>query len=804
MTVMRRRDLLLRGVTYYWRTHLTVVVGVATAVAVLAGALLVGDSVRGSLRDLRAERLGRADLVVLADAFFREQLADDIASQPRFETDFSTMTPLILVQGLITEQESGRRAGQVLVYGVDDRFWRFHGVDEIDGPDGRDVLISPALAAQIGASAGDAVVVRLQRPSDAPLESLHGRRDDLGSAVRLRVRAVVPRASLGEFSLAPQQGDVRAVFLPLTLLQDELGTWRRVNALLAAAHQDLSAFDNGVAELEQLVREQVTLDDVGLFVSPIEDRRILVVGSTSGLLDVGDTEAIAEAAADADLPDQSVMTYLANSMRVAGREIPYSLVTAIDLEVVAPGLDVGRSGDTPPPLVLNQWAADDLESQPGDRVTLEYFVWEASGGLVTQTADFTVAGIVPIDAGDADMAPVYQGLTDADSLVDWDPPFAIDLSRIRSVDEEYWEQYRTTPKAFVPLDVGQDLWGSPYGEVTSVRLTPPMGEPVAVAAEAFRARLRATIDPLGLGMAVRDVRAEGLAAASGTTDFGAYFVYFSFFLVVSALLLAALFFKLGVEQRMREVGLLRAVGFSASMVRRLFVGEALAVSVVGQRARRRRCVGLCVADDCRSPVVVGWSGWHHGDQPARVPRLARGRSGWGSRCGRGRHLVDTPIARRRDGPEPACGAPDPPDEHSRLCTRRREGPSGRAGVVRCRRSAAHVRRGRMDGSSRRILRGRVSLACRMLDGVFAAAPAAAERLDRWTWLAVGRATRFAVRDLSTGSHGPVDCRDCQRDLCVDLGRCLPSRRGVGGRRHAHGPGRVRPMGRYGGADCSRS
>ena len=44
--------LVLRGLSHYWRTNLAVVVGVATAVATLAGALLVGDSVRGSLRDL--------------------------------------------------------------------------------------------------------------------------------------------------------------------------------------------------------------------------------------------------------------------------------------------------------------------------------------------------------------------------------------------------------------------------------------------------------------------------------------------------------------------------------------------------------------------------------------------------------------------------------------------------------------------------------------------------------------------------------------------------------------------------------
>ena len=61
---------------------------------------------------------------------------------------------------------------------------------------------------------------------------------------------------------------------------------------------------------------------------------------------------------------------------------------------------------------------------------------------------------------------------------------------------------------------------------------------------------------------MRHARAEALAAANGTTDFGEYFIYFSFFLVVAALLLAGLFFALSVEQRARELGLLLAIGFT--------------------------------------------------------------------------------------------------------------------------------------------------------------------------------------------------------------------------------------------------
>ncbi|MCI0570971.1 MAG: hypothetical protein L0Y66_09475 [Myxococcaceae bacterium] len=66
------RKLLLRSLFHYWRTNAAVLVGVATAVAVLAGALLVGESVRESLRRIALRQLGRTEHVVQGGRFFGE------------------------------------------------------------------------------------------------------------------------------------------------------------------------------------------------------------------------------------------------------------------------------------------------------------------------------------------------------------------------------------------------------------------------------------------------------------------------------------------------------------------------------------------------------------------------------------------------------------------------------------------------------------------------------------------------------------------------------------------------------------
>jgi len=608
---VRARDLVRRGLTYYWRTNLAVVAGIAIAVAVLAGALLVGDSVRGSLQDFVVQRLGRTDHVVVAPGFFRETLADQLKSTGGFATTFSSAAPLVVVPGFVTDQESGRRVGQVRVYGVDDRFWQFHGVGAVTGPDDREALLSPALADALGTAPGSAVLVRVQRPSDFPLESVHGRKDDLGRTLRLTARAVVSTADLGQFSLEAQQADVRAVFVPLSQLQDELDVGNRVNTILVSVIEGEGG--GGLATLEDLVRQEATLADLGLDVRTLTDRGLVSVGAEAGLLDDARAAVVVQAAEDLGLRGTPVFTYLANTISLGDREIPYSLVTAIDLDSIAPGVTAGVAPaatsavpvppESAPPIVVNEWAATELRAGVGDVVTMAYYLWEEPGQLVTRTAEFRVAGVVPVEAGDRDLVPAYPGISDALSLVDWDPPFPVDLSRIRPADEAYWEQYRTTPKAFISLAEGQRLWRSRDGAVTAFRIGPGAGQSTEDTRMEYADHLQEIVDPLALGMAVRDVRAGGLAASRGATDFGAYFVYFSFFLVASALVLAALFFKLGVEQRSREVGLLRAVGFGPAAVRRLFLMEGALLAVVGS------VVGVLLAVGYAALMMVGLRTW---------------------------------------------------------------------------------------------------------------------------------------------------------------------------------------------------
>ena len=583
---MNTRTLQRRSLRHYWRTNLAVICGVAIAVAVLAGALMVGVSVRESLRELVVQRLGKADRVVVAQSFFREQLAEA----------FGDAVPLVALEGFVASQESGRRASRVQVYGVDDRFWKFHGLEHVKAPSSGDALLSEGLAAELAAGAGESVILRVENSSAIPVESLHGRKEDVGRSLRLTVRQVIGRGDLGEFSLSPRQGSIRALFVPLARIQALLDQREHANAILVAA---LDA-----ASVERRLRESALLDDLGLRVRSLDEFGAIAVESRSTILSEAMAAAATRAAERSTLNVIPTLTYLANSIRAGDREVPYSTVTAIDL--VALGWSEAKvQAAGPAAIVLNEWAARDLRAGIGDLVTLEYYVWETEGRLRTESAEFRVDRVVPIlgPAADRALVPEYPGITDSDRVADWDPPFPIDLNRVRPIDEEYWNQHRATPKAFVPIERGQQLWSSRHGGLTALRLVPRRNTPLADVRAQYEKALRAELDPLANGFSVYDVRSQSLAASAGATDFGEYFTYFSTFLVVSALLLAGLFFKLGVEQRLQEVGLLQALGLDPAAIRRLFVGEALVLGALGG------LVGIAGAIAYSALIMLGLRTW---------------------------------------------------------------------------------------------------------------------------------------------------------------------------------------------------
>jgi putative ABC transport system permease protein len=560
--------LIFRSLQFYWRSHLGVLLGTILTCAILTGALVVGDSVRFSLKQMALARLGQTTLALTSgDRFFRADLAQELASQLH-----APIAPLLMLRGAVTTPDGTHRANEVQVLGVDERFWNlspsavaWNGTNNSFASD--EIAVSESLATRLQLKIGDSVVVRLEQPAfvtrDLPLAG----QADASVAVRLRVRNIVGDEQFGRFSLQGNQVPALSVFLSLNALQQQIQRAGRVNALLVGQQQK-SGMRCDAATANAALANVWTLSDADLELRELPEKNEFELRTKRVFL----TPVVADAAFAVASNAVGVLTYFVNEIRFGDHATPYSFIAATSPSQVGVPL---RDDE----IAINSWLAEDLGAKPGSEVTLRYFVIGERRELLEQKATFRVCEIIPLKA-DASWMPDFPGLADTDNCREWKPGIPINLDRIRPKDETYWKEYRGTPKAFVTLAAGQRLWANRFGNLTAIRFVSGRETLNAATSELERALLK-QIGPAALGFTFTDVRGRALQASEKSQDFGQIFIGFSFFLIVAALLLTALLFVFNLEQRNAEVGLLRALGFSDRKVRWIFLLEGACVAGLG-------------------------------------------------------------------------------------------------------------------------------------------------------------------------------------------------------------------------------
>jgi ABC-type antimicrobial peptide transport system permease subunit len=549
--------LILRSLRFHARAHLGVALGATVGSAALVGALVVGDSVRESLRDLALLRLGKAEFALNAnDRFFRAKLAEDLAA--------NSIAPVLQLPGTAASIDGAARANRVQILGVDNRFWALAGQPPAFGAIPKDVVVlNSTLADQLKTRVGDTILLRLEKPSllsrDVPISP----QDDYAVATRLKVHAIVSDAEFGRFSLQANQVPPFNAFVPIETLQENVNLPGRANMLLVGQ----SGPSGGLSVLSSVLRSKWQLADAELELRDLPAANCLELRTSRIFIDPPVAEAARKAATNA----QPILTYFVNELRDGPRATPYSMVTAMGAPVVPADM---RDDE----ILVNDWLANDLQVKPGDKLSLTYYVISADRKMVEQQSEFRVHGVVPMAGAAADptLMPDFPGIAKAESSRDWDAGFAIQLNKIRDQDEKYWKEHRGTPKAFITLAAGQKIWSNRFGDFTAIRFPQP-----GATAEAIQKTILQALDPAAVGLSFQPAREQALAASAQSQDFGGLFIGFSFFLIVAALLLMALLFQFGLEQRTAEIGTLLALGFRPRQVRRMLLLEGTMLALIG-------------------------------------------------------------------------------------------------------------------------------------------------------------------------------------------------------------------------------
>jgi ABC-type lipoprotein release transport system permease subunit len=614
------RSIPFRNLLYHWRGNLAVLLGVAVGAAVLTGALFVGDSLRGSLRDRALRQLNGVEASWVGPRLIREEVAARLPGE---------VVPALMLQGTLATGSSDSRVIRATVIGLPPSAAERFGPAAYAQP--RFAVLSAPTARSLGVNKGDTIDLSVPRFSNVPRSSLLGRRnsDDVTATLRLKVQAVLdPGFAANDFALTANPNPPTNVFVSLPFLQERLQQRGKVNALLA--------FDSDATALDAALPAALTPADAGLRVEVPKSRHAYVsVEAEQLVLDPAAVEAVGAAARDLGLRAEPTVAYLANWIAAGGKRIPYSVVAGLNPNAAAPlgpFLPPGVTAVRDDEIVLADWDDSPLKDVPaGSPVTLTFFKPELEAGAEEMTARFHLAGHVPLDgasfptaemnvAADPDLTPPFPGITDKLAISEWNPPFPFEKSRIRPGDENerYWNRHRTTPKAYITLAAAEKLFGSRFGVITSVRVAPPDTETPQQTADRLLPAIQKHLSPAKLGIVFDPSRQRLLEASGGSNDFAGLFLGFSLFLIVSALLLVVLLFRLNVGRRAKEIGFLLAAGYSPGRVRWLLLAEAGLVAVAGS------LVGLAIAV-AYSRLLLDLLVWLWPDRDVRtylVPHMA--------------------------------------------------------------------------------------------------------------------------------------------------------------------------------------
>ena len=620
---------------HFWQIHVIVALCTAVATGVLAGALVVGDSVRGSLRHLTTERLGAIQHALLADHFFQPDLLNR-----------ESKVPTILINGTIVVPQTQARASKVNIAGVTDDFFTFWEAEapNLNKPEGQPfnaIVINETLQNELNVQVGDTLLVNMSQATDIHPEFLLGERDAAKAiqSLRMVISDIIPTKNFGRFSLQANQSVPFNAFIWLPILQNALGQDEKVNVVFTADTDALSA------------------DDLALTLAALDlnikaDENHLDLQSDQYLLKPILSETALTVASENRIPTLPTLTYLANTITANDKTIPYSTIVALPTDAgefaqlldthtteadqqayqqsqeqilltdddiselrrvekeysrlgkerpelgtteisreqlaefkevsAALGLLITRSrqgGD----IVLNRWAADDIGAKVGERIAITYYSVNTEEEYITETVVFRLKGILPIEGitADRDLIPEFPGIHDTADMSDWESPFPIDYTLVHAEDEAYWDEYRATPKAFIPLEIGKRLWQNRFGDLTSIRFGIAPDTDIQGTRTLFETEFLKRIQPEQVGFQFLSPQVEGLHASSGATDFGMLFGSLSGFIIIAVALLIALLFRVGVEQRSREIGLLQSVGYPLAKIRRRFLYEGATLAGIG-------------------------------------------------------------------------------------------------------------------------------------------------------------------------------------------------------------------------------
>ena len=595
-----------RCVWQWWPQLVALATTAAVISVVISGSLGVGDAIQHGLQRMSSQRLGGIVAAVVGQEPFQKEFSERLSSSLRKEVSSdvpgcgTNLVPVIFTEITVERPmrigQSRASTGATLLGCDQPSDLHF----DIPTTNSKGVQLSQRVVDLLNVQVGESVVLRVTERSGVPSDLPLGRRQGASRSRRVVLVGILPSGSVGDFSLSATEPPAGVALVSLALAEQLLDWPDKRNGVFFVGRSCALSL---VGQLSRYLAP--SLADIGLSFEPslfggglgLTSRRLVL-------------EPAVDAAAEHELRGFGgvpSLVFLANEIYqesgTPAGSVPYSTVLGIEDTTHPAGDLVDMNGELlakpiGDEVIINRWLADDLAAQGnpvsiGDKLIVRSFIPETIHGNVTEQVHHSrVCGIAEMSglAISQDVVPTVEGVTDEESIADWDPPFPFERERVRTTaphdeDDKYWKQYKASPKIFMPLQRARDIAGSRFGQTTAWHLPPVSAEKQ----HELGRKLAAGIPPESVGLRVLPLGTLANNAAKGSTPFGILFLTLSSFLLVAAVILLWLCFGLLVTSQHQTLGVLAAIGWRPRQV------ATLLASVAGIPIGIGICVGAVIS-----------------------------------------------------------------------------------------------------------------------------------------------------------------------------------------------------------------
>ncbi len=591
-----------RSVKSHAKMNLALMAAVCVSTLVITGSLIAGDSLSRTIEDAAYDNLGEVDEVISSDRFFNESVMDILAENENLKNVVDHLAPLIYLNGIAENPFTSARTFGANIIGFNEGFLNFGSLISYEGRylgyslGVNEVIVNSAIAEELGLGKGDRINISFSRV-DKVFEAIFlGDTKNTNLNYQFEIKDIASTNGLGRFQLNANRYSPMNIYINLETLRLLFNSENAVNMILVSntgdEKQGAKLCKRVSVDLQSALDDALGFQDAGFRIIQNTEKNYVALESHDIFFSYDYFELIS---GNPEIPSMNssspILTYFYNTLTHENNTVVYSTISAYD-----PTLDSefglftlngtwelveGILADDE--IIVNSWAAEKLQAELGDDLQMNYSVMDEFYNIRYLSANFTVKYIVEMKgkANDSMLMPSFPGIEGKISVFDWDPPFPMNLNLITSDDEQYWEDYKGTPKAFIGLSKALNLWETDIGNITQIRIAPKEGENLSKLEEEIEDVLNEYIGSGESSIFIKSIKSDALRSAEGIALFTEMFLAFSAACIIAAAVLIVLLITLRIESRMAEIGILRALGFRLGVINHIFLIEGLVIAIIG-------------------------------------------------------------------------------------------------------------------------------------------------------------------------------------------------------------------------------